>query len=276
VSRNGSRPPAPRPLDPGLRLTFLVVATLLFLAGAIPFLLSGSTDEHFAWTIRPSLTAAFIGAGYWSSLFLVLLAARQRVWANARIAVPAPLAFSVFTLFATFRHFDRFHTGRFITWAWVVIYLVVPALLVVLTLRQLRLRGGDPPRRAPLAPWARALLTATAILLLALGLALVIAPGSTDGLWPWSLTPLTARVVGAWLIGIGVGAAQGVRENDWVRIRPGNVNYVLFGLLELVALARYPGTPDWDEPQAWLYLAGLLGLLLFGLYGLRRAGAALR
>ena len=91
---NGREASGRAPADPGLRRTFYVTAALLFAAGLVAFVFSESTDVHFAWTIEPATTAAFIGAGYWTSVFIVLLAARERTWAEARIAFPAPMAFA--------------------------------------------------------------------------------------------------------------------------------------------------------------------------------------
>ena len=47
-----------------------------------------------------------------------------------------------------------------------------------------------------------------------LGIALFIAPVATGELfWPWKVTALTGRAIGAWLVGIGTGAGQmGLRE----------------------------------------------------------------
>ena len=45
-----------------------------------------------------------------------------------------------------------------------------------------------------------------AALLAVVGMALMAMPGSADW-WPWQLTPLTARAIGAWCIGLAVVAA---------------------------------------------------------------------
>ncbi len=46
------------------------------------------------------------------------------------------------------------------------------------------------------------------------GGALFLAPELAGPLWPWALTILTARMLGAWLIGLGLAAAQALWEND--------------------------------------------------------------
>ena len=82
---------------------------MVLLAGVPLFVGSEQTDQYFAWTIRPPLTAAVLGALYWSAVPFVFLSAREREWANARLAVPGVLVFTTLGLIATVLHADRFH-----------------------------------------------------------------------------------------------------------------------------------------------------------------------
>jgi hypothetical protein len=277
--------PAVKPLSVGMRRLFLVASLLVLSVGVPLYLLSGRTDRTFAWTISPPLTAAFFGANYWGSFLLELLSARERVWARARVAAPAVLVFTTLTLVVTLVHRDRFHFGaehEFITragtWFWLGVYVSVPPVMAVLLVRQLRLPGGDPPRVAPLPAWLRALLAAQGLVMLALGVALLLAPLDAARLWPWRLTALTARATGAWLAGLGVAAVHVVWENDLARVRWALVSLTATVVLQFVALARYPDTPDWEGPAAWLYAAFLALMLVAGAYGsvaaLRPARAA--
>jgi hypothetical protein len=60
-------------------------SALVLLAGVPLFLGSEQTDLYFAWTITPPLTAAFLGAAYWSSLVLLFLSVRQTSWAKGHL-----------------------------------------------------------------------------------------------------------------------------------------------------------------------------------------------
>jgi hypothetical protein len=117
-------------------------------------------------------------------------------------------------------------------------------------------------------------LSVHAVLMVPLGVALLVDPVSAGPLWPWDLTPLTGRAVGAWSLGLGIAAAHAVRENDWSRIGAATASYVVFGVLELVAIARYPSELAWHTPAAWVYLAFLLSAVVAGGYGWRRAAGA--
>lgn len=135
-------------------------------------------------------------------------------------------------------------------------------------IRQRRVKGEDPERFAALPYLVRIPLVAESILMLALGVVLFVAPNSVASLWPWKLTALTSRAIGAWLLGTGVFALQAAAENDLLRIKAGLVSYSAFGLLQLIAVLRYPSNIDWTMPASWFYVVFLIIVLLTGLYSL--------
>jgi hypothetical protein len=259
-----------RPTIPGMRTMLLVASGLVFTIGISLFVLSEQTERFFAWTIASPMTAAFLGAAYWASAVLEFQASRERAWCNARIAVPAVLLFTTLTLIVTLLHVDRFHFAapllitRIGTWTWLLVYALVPIIMGVLLVVQLRQPGGDPPRTQPLPPWARWIFVAQAAIMAPLGLALLLAPAAAAPLWPWALTPLTARAVGAWLISLGVAAGHVAWENDRRRVRPASSSYLVLAALELLALLRYGGELRWGEPGPWLYVLFLLVMLGLG------------
>ncbi|MDQ3930481.1 MAG: hypothetical protein M3328_15225 [Chloroflexota bacterium] len=231
------------------------------------FVLGAYTDRFFAWTIEVPLTAAFLGAAYWGSLPLVLISSRQHLWAQARVAVPSVLVFTALTLVATLIHIDLFHLDSVFGWVWLVVYVIVPPAMVLFLVNQLRVAGGDPPRRAPLPAWMRLTLGTQAAIMLALGMALFVAPLTTAKLWPWALTPLTGRAVGAWLVGIGIAAAHMCRENDYQRAYAGLGGYATLGALQLLAVVRYAESVNWSGAAGWLYTGFVLSVLVSGVYG---------
>lgn len=263
--------------SPGTRRILTVASILVFLVGIQLFILTESTDRFFAWTIGSPLTAAFLGAAYWASFAMELAASRERQWHGARIAVPAVLLFTTLTFVVTVVHLEQFHldvesvTTRFLTWGWIAVYAVVPPVMLMVLIRQMRSRGTDTPRTHRLTPWYRRLLITHAAVLVPIGIALLLAPHSAGRLWPWDLTPLTGRAVGAWLVGLGVAAAHAAWEDDWTRIRAATASYLAFGGLELVALARYPGEVEWSAAPAWLYVIFLISVVVAGAHGWQRA-----
>jgi hypothetical protein len=266
-----------KPLIPGMRRLLFAAAVLVLLAGVQLFAFTGRTDTFFAWTIANPLSVAFLGAGYWAAVALEALAGRQRLWANARIAVPAVFVFTVLTLATTLMHLGQFHLGsqfaagtRIVTVAWIAIYVLVPLLMVIFWVLQARAPGVDPPRSAGLPAWTYPVLGGQAIVLLGVGVALIAVPGPAASLWPWALTPLLAQAIGAWLVSVGVGAAHALLERDARRLRPAAVGYILLAVLQFIALARYPHLFSWHSAAGIIYLIFLATMLLTGVAGLAR------
>ena len=258
---------------PLMRVALYTGSCLVFLAGIQLFVLTTRTDHYFAWTIANPLTAAFLGAFYWTAIPLAFLSARRRVWADARVGVPGVLVFLWATLLTTLLHLGKFHFSspdRFAkgaAWLWLIIYSADPVLVSVALVFQLRAGGADPARAAPLSTWYRSLLVAQSLVTPAVGVILFAAPGWAAGWWPWALTPLTARAMASWLLGLGVVLATAFLENDWVRVRAATAAYAVLGILELVVLVRYGDHVSWASPGAWIYLGFVLSVLFAGGYG---------
>jgi hypothetical protein len=273
-----------RQLMAGMKWLLYIASVLVLAVGLTLFLFPARTDTLFSWTVNPALTAAFLGAAYLSAFVLEFLGARETLWARARVAVPAVLIFTLLTLIATLLHIDKFHFGPAFslwtqagTWVWLLVYALVPVAMILFLVLQLRQPGIDPPTSAPMPGWIRSVFIFQAAVMIPLGIALFVLPKQTaDLVWPWSLTPLTGRAIGAWLVGVGVAAGHMAWENDWLRVRAGTIAYTLFGALELVVLLRFTfalepasGYPilAWSDLRTWIYLLFLVSILAAGAYG---------
>ena len=262
---------SPRQLTRSMRILLVVAGALVFLAGVQLFVFPLRTAHYFSWTIAPPMTAVFLGASYWSALAFEWSAAAQRRWADARIAIPTVFVFTTLTLVATLIHIDKFHFGtafgagtRAVTWAWLAIYVAVPIIMVVLWVVQTHRAGTEPLRVRMLSAPMRVTVSLQAVLLLGIGAALFISPLRAASWWPWPLTPLTGRAIGAWCIGLGVAAAHARWENDVRRVQPAAFAFLAFGALQLVSLLRHGGDLKWDRAPAWIYLAFLTSAAVIG------------
>jgi len=260
-----------RPLAPGLRWLLFTASVLVALAGIQLLVFTAHTGQYFAFTITNPLAAAFLGAGYWAAVPIEALAGREARWANARIAVPAVLVFTVLTLAVTLTHLGQLHLGarypagtQAVTVAWLAIYVLVPALMATLLVQQARSPGADPPRTIGLPGWLCAALAAQAAVLLGAGIALFAAPAQAAPLWPWHMTPMLAEATGAWLIALGVASAHVIAERDPRRLRPAAAGSIALPVLLAIALARYPHQFHWHSTGAIVYLTVLATMLLTG------------
>ena len=264
-----------------MRVVLVVFGVLTLLAVAALFARPETTDRFFAWTINPPLTAAFYGAAYLAGFTLVVLSLRADAWVHARAAVVTIFIFTVLSLAATLAHNDRFHFGssapvaRGAAWFWLGVYVVVPVVLVVLLVLQARTPGTHPERARRIPRLLAAALAVEGTVLLAVGVVLFARPGLLSA-WPWPLTPLTSRVVGAWLVSFGIAAWLAVYEGDLVRLRAPAVAYLVFGLAEIAALLRYASTISWQKAASWVYLTFLVLVVLTAAAGVLLTQSSLR
>jgi predicted transporter len=74
--------------------------------------------------------------------------------------------------------------------------------------------------------------------------------------------------VGAWLVGLGIIAAQSWhadRRDTVAIVFPADI---VFGVLQLAVLAGFAHSMHWDQAAAWCYLVFLVSLLAVGVAGL--------
>jgi len=139
-----------------------LVLPLLFIAGIQLFVLAEQIETYFAWTFTAPISAAFLGAGYWSAMFHAYTGARAKAWEYVRTSMPAALTATGLLTITTFLHLDKFHLNspllltRFVTWIWIAVYIFVPPILAIAWIIQSRLPGAHAGGRNPLPVWMRA------------------------------------------------------------------------------------------------------------------------
>jgi hypothetical protein len=256
-----------------LRGLVAVAAILVTIAGTQLFALAERTDDYFAWTVKPPLTAAFLGAAYWASLFMLLDIVFGATWRQARAGLFSIFTFTSLTLVVTLLHLDRFHfeapeeLPRLAALAWLIVYVTTPVAFAVGLLGQLWVPGPDSPHGAPLPPGLRLLFLFQTAVFAVLGVVLLLAPSATAVWWPWALTPLTAGAVGAWLVAIAVAGLGVLVENDRRSAAGPAQSYAFLGLLQLLAVLRFAGDLDWSHALAWPYVAFMGLVMLTGAWG---------
>ncbi|MGY1824553.1 hypothetical protein [Geodermatophilus sp. SYSU D00079] len=274
---------------PGTRLLLRAFVGLTLLAVCQLLLRPGATEEAFAWHIHAEVTAAFLGASYAAGFVLSLHALRQRRWSLARIPVITVGVFTAVTLTATLLHTHKLQltsgvpTARAAAWLWLVVYLVVPFACYAVVRRQGWRRARSSVARRPMPTWLAVLVGVQGALLTTAGVLLVIGGAAVHHhaepitrFWPWELMPLSAQVVGAWLVAFGVAAALVIRERDLTRLVGPSVAYAVFGALQLLVLARYRDAVSAADPWLWAYVLLTASVVVAGGYGwwAARRGAA--
>ena len=184
---------------PITRIVLAAVDLVLVTAFLILYLFPQTTKTSFAWEIKPQIMAVFMGAGYLSGAYMFLFAIFGRLWHRVQISLLPVTAFAASMLLVTLLHYDRFIHSNFAFMAWLVIYIITPFLVPWLWYHN---RVTDPgtleARDREVPQTVRRIAGAVGILTLLFWLASFINPPWLIAIWPWKLTPLTARTICAW------------------------------------------------------------------------------
>jgi hypothetical protein len=258
-----------RSVAPVVSLGLAVLTVALIVVGLPVMVAPARTDRYFSWTIDVPLTAAFLGACYWTAALFTLLCAREREWPRARPVMPGILVAGTLILVATLVHIERFAMDAARGWIWVILYAGLPPGTLLLLALQRRASRTDAPIMRPLERWAAVLLALAAAALLFTGVALFSFPSTTGGWWLWPLTELTARMIGAWLAAIGVTLVAVLLAGDWMRVRAAMVYLAAVAAAHVATLARDSGTVQWDDVAAWIYVAFYAALFALAVHGIR-------
>ncbi len=256
------------------------VMLLLVLAAANAVFLYGvphQAVEHYAWSISPSASAAFLGAGYLAGVVatgLVVFAATR--WRSLSMLAPALWVLAVGLLAATLLHTDKFKFGYPPTWVWVAVYAIVPIGVPALVIRQRR-KAGPAPERDPGLNGVRIASAVMGGVMVVGSLALFIEPTQLGKHWPWHLTPLFAQVVACWYAMIGVALiACGLTLRDAAEAFIPYATLATWSLAVMALAVLYPSDVADSGAPFFIWLAFMGALLLLSVAALVRAVPAVR
>ncbi len=244
-----------------VRWTARFVAPFLVAGGAVLFILPTRTDHLWAWTVRPNMTVLAMGAGYLGGAVFFVRAGRAARWHTVALGLIGADVLATLLLVATIVHWDRFHHDNPAFWIWTALYVVTPVLLPVLWLRNRRrdprvVEPGDV--RVPDAVrWGMGGLGAGQLIL---ALAIFAHPVAWLDVWPWKITPLTARTLAAFFAFIAVTWLAFFFERRWSALRL-HVESASLGL-GLVLIGVLVARSDFDRTiPAWAFALLLVGIL---------------
>jgi hypothetical protein len=200
---------------PEVRGAAIFVIVILLLAVWALYLNPDKTNQYFSWTIKPSLTALAIGAGYIMGIYFFARVATMPRWHYATVGFLPITAFTIWMFLATILHWERFNQGTLAFTVWTVVYIITPILVPFLWLRN---RGTDPgylPGEVQVPLMLRRAAGVMGVGFVFIGVLCFLIPNLLIAVYPWMLTPLTARVIAGWMSFPGIGGLMLAREPRW-------------------------------------------------------------
>jgi hypothetical protein len=269
-----------RPVDEINRFTRVVAAIIIpFLVAAFVILafFPAQSGRRFAWEIQPAMTAFWMGAGYLGGAYFFLRVLLGGAWHRVTAGFLPVTAFTWAMLLATILHWQRFDLSHLPFQIWLVLYVVTPFLVPFVWWRNGAFGVATAEVGEVIVPLAvRAGMGVVGIFLLVFAIIAFVAPDVVISFWPWSLSPLTARVMGGWFALMGVGGVVMAREPRWSawRVEVESIIFVWHALILIGAVVHFD---DFKPGGAWFIAAealtiGALALLYAAMERRRSSG----
>ncbi len=239
----------------GFIIPFLVVAFFVLYPDPT------RTKDLFAWEMKPTMTpmvlaSAYIGGAYF---FLQVLLAKR--WHTIGVGFVPVALFATSLAVATVLHWDKFNHQHLAFWLWSGLYFTTPILVVGVWLDNRRRDPGVVAGDLTIPPIANRIIGTAGLAALCLGAFIFVFPTWAVQNWPWTLTPLTARVMAAVLM-LGVAGIGMYRDSRWSAARSMlNVERLMVALI-LLAAVRARDQMDTTRPLTWALGFGLVFVLV--------------
>jgi hypothetical protein len=243
------------------RALSLVIFPVLIVAFCVLYPVPTDTQQWFAWEIDPTMTPMVLASAYIGGAYFFFKAWRTSSWHTVKVGFVAVTLFASALGLATIVHWDKFNHGHVAFWLWTLLYFTTPFLVLAVFLRNRAVEPAPAPDELRLPPLVRVAAGFTGVVAFCLGFFLYVAPTKADDVWPWALTPLTSRVMGAvFMLGIaGVGVYLDPRWSTTRLIL--QVEQVMVALI-LLAAVRAHDELDSSRPLTWMLGIGLLSVLV--------------
>lgn len=242
-----------------LVIPFLVVAFIIL------FIFPYETEMLFAWRIQPSMSAMMLGSAYAGGIYFFTGVLRSKQWHQVKVGFLPVIIFASLLGIATILHWDKFNHSHVSFFAWAGLYFTTPFAVFLVWLRNRNQDTGNLSDKDTIIPYmARLIMGTFGAITLTISLFLFLQPSMLISLWPWTLTQLTARVMGAMfaLPGIvGLGIAFDKRWSAAILILQSQGFSIL---LILIASILSSQDYDWTNWSSWIFVGGL-GLMLMSI-----------
>ena len=244
------------------RLVALVIIPFLLAAAAVLYFSGEAMGQRFAWDIQPPPTAFLVGSGYLGGAYFFVRVVFERRWRRVAAGFLPVAAYTLVMLLATLVHWDRFDPSHFPFLVWLILYIVTPlGLPLIWALNRRTDPGTAEPDDALVAPALRRIMAAIGGLVLVGAVVFFLLPEAIADIWPWTLSPLTARVLAGWHVLLGAGALALSVERRWSAWRIPLQSIALWQALMLLNMLRAAAHLGSTGLFNWYAIYALMGLL---------------
>jgi hypothetical protein len=239
----------------------IFVAPFLIVAFVLLYLFPADTQRLFAWTIKPTMTPMVLASAYLGGFYFFCRVPFVTRWATLKTGFLSVALFASLLGVATVLHWDKFNHGHLAFWLWAGLYFVAPFLVVAAWLNNRRFSAPPAAGERRLSGATRWVIGFIGVTALATGILLFALPDQMIPLWPWALTPLTCRVMGA-IFCLGSAGIGVIADPRWINVKLMLQVELIMLTLILVAVVRATGEFFTERPMTWVMFIGFIAVIL--------------
>jgi hypothetical protein len=249
------------------RVVSAIIAPFLVLAFLVLFPWPGDTRRLFAWEIKPTMSPMVLGSVYLGGAYFFFRTVRSSQWHTVAGGFPPVATFASLMGITTLLHWDRFIHGNVAFWLWVGLYFTTPFVVFAVFFRNRREYATNSGHEVELTRSAALAMVVAGSVSALTSAFLFLFPHRAIDVWPWHITPLTARMLGA-IFALGLAGLGALRERRWSAVRILLQVAGIMLILILIAGVRARGEFDRSNALTWIFAFGfgVTALLLAILY----------
>lgn len=156
---------------------------------------------------------------------------------------------------------------------WLGLFVGVAAVLLLTVVPAVR---GLPDVPVPMPGSLRRYFRIHLCVVLPVGLAMFLFPVWAQPLWPWAMTPINVRLLGAFFAGAALTSFWCQRQRSWHSVVPTLALYAVFASAATVASVIHFGLFDAGRLATWAFFALYVFVAVGGWYFLAGYPAAMR
>ncbi len=251
---------------PATRVVSAIIIPFLVAAFIILFLRPHETERLFAWPMGPQMTAMMLGATYLTGVFYFTTVLFARSWQQIKFGLIPVASFAALMGIATVLHWGAFNQAHVTTWLWVGLYATTPFLVFGLWLRNTRAAALPPAGTGELTlpPVVRVAVGIVGATGLVVSLLLFVIPAVMIEIWPWQLSPLTARVIAAQFVVFSLFALAAFQDPRWESLRLVIRSELAAPVFFLIALLQSWDNFDRSNPLTWVFAFNVAVVFVIG------------
>jgi hypothetical protein len=243
------------------RVLSLAIVPFLLLAFVVLYLFPGDTKRLFAWPIKPTMTSMVLASAYLGGAYFFIRVLFERRWNVVKTGFLSVALFASLLGVATILHWDKFNHHHVAFWLWAGLYFTAPFLVFGGWLANRRFAAPARAGERRLGPISRWIIGLVGLVALGHGIVMFVAPFLMIKVWPWMLTPLTCRVVGA-IFCLGSAGIAVLVDPRWTTLKLMLQVETLMVTLILIGAVRARAQFDTGKPLTWALLGGFAAILL--------------